>query len=316
MSVHHHHPAGSGHHHHHHGDTNERRVLIAMVLTGGFMIAEAIGGVVAGSLALLADAGHMLLDVVALALTYVGFRLSHRPADSRRSFGYQRVQILAAFTNGMTLIVLVVWIVVEAVERLLNPTPVDGALIVVIAALGFVVNIAAFVILSGGKTSNLNMRGAIAHVLSDLLGSAVAVVSGLVILWTGWIPIDAILSLVVSALIVRAAWGVVKASAHILLEGTPESLDVSALREGLVQAVSGVDDVHHVHVWSLTADDRLATLHVVIASGEHPDPIAKRVNDYLRATWGIDHVTVQIGYEPSTRGATKAETCCARVSSA
>ena len=265
------------------------------------MVVEAIGGLIAGSLALIADAGHMLLDVVALAMTYLGFRLSARPADRKRSFGYQRLQTLAAFANGITLLVFVVWIAIEAVGRLFAPTPVDGVLLIVIATLGLIVNAAAFFVLSGGETGNLNMRGALAHVLSDLLGSGAAVISGVVILWSGWLPIDAVLSIIVAGLVARAAWSVVRGSGHILLEGTPEALDVDELGLGVVKAVPGIHAVHHVHVWSLTASYRLATLHVVISPGTDPGKIIQQVNAYLDKAWEIGHATIQVEHETCER---------------
>ncbi|MCH9674543.1 MAG: cation diffusion facilitator family transporter [Gammaproteobacteria bacterium] len=273
---------------------NQRRVLWAIVLTGSFMLVEVIGGLAAGSLALLADAGHMLLDVVALTMTWLGFRLSHRPADRRRSFGYRRIQILAAFVNGITLILAAVWIVFEAVQRLFSPAEVDGMLLIIVASIGLVVNVVAFLILSGGDTHNLNMRGGLAHVLSDMLGSVAAVISGVVIVMTNWVQVDAFLSLLVAALVLRAAWGVTRDSAHILLEGTPSSVDVEQIEQGLAASVAGVSAVHHVHVWSLTASDLLMTLHVVADATVSHDALITDINRYLAEHWQIAHATIQI----------------------
>jgi cobalt-zinc-cadmium efflux system protein len=288
---HHHHGPG---HSHAQGADNEKRVLWALVLTAGFMGAEVVGGLISGSLALLADAAHMLTDAAALALAWVAFRVARRPADSRRSYGYHRGQVLAAFVNGGVLIAIVAWIFVEAVQRLQNPVPVEGGLMLVIAALGLVVNIAAFLVLHGGDRQNLNLRGAAAHVLGDMLGSAAAIVGALVILWTGWTPIDPLLSMLVGLLVLRSAWLVVRESAHILLEGTPAEIDPQGLRDTLMAAVPALEDVHHIHAWSLTPERPLLTLHAQIGERADAQDILLRIKDVLAKTYGIDHSTVQI----------------------
>ena len=201
-----------------------------MLLTGGFMVAEVAGGIAAGSLALLADAGHMLTDCAALALAWMAFRIGRRPQDARRSYGYHRFQVLAAFVNGIALIADRRLDRDRGGRRLLAPIEVVGGLMLVIAVLGLLVNLAAFWILHGGDRENLNIRGAALHVLGDLLGSVAAIVAGLVIFWTGWTPIDPLLSLLVALLILRSAWLLVRRSGHILLEGTPDWLDVEELQ--------------------------------------------------------------------------------------
>jgi len=202
--------------------SNIKRVQIALALTGTFMLVEVAGGILSGSLALLADAGHMLTDTMALALSAIAFRVSSRPADEKRSYGYQRFQILAAFVNGLSLLVIVGWILFEAVQRILSPSMVMGQTMLIVAAAGLVINIIVFFVLHGGDQENLNMRGAALHVLGDLLGSVAAITAALVILYTGWMPIDPILSIGVALLIFRSAWHLVKRSGHILLEGAPE----------------------------------------------------------------------------------------------
>jgi len=185
--------------------SNIKRVQLALALTGTFMLVEVAGGILSGSLALLADAGHMLTDTMALALSAVAFRVSSRPADEKRSYGYQRFQILAAFVNGLSLLVIVGWILFEAVQRILSPPLVMGQTMLVVAAAGLVINIIVFVVLHGGDQENLNMRGAALHVLGDLLGSIAAITAALIILSTGWMPIDPILSVGVALLIFRSA---------------------------------------------------------------------------------------------------------------
>jgi cobalt-zinc-cadmium efflux system protein len=272
----------------------ERRVFWAMLLTAGFMVAEAAGGVLAGSLTLLADAGHMLTDTAALGFAWVAFRVSRRPADAQRSYGYHRLQVLAAFVNGMVLLGIVIWIGVEAVRRLEAPVPVLGGLMLGVACAGLLVNLVALRILHGGGSSNLNIRGAVLHVVGDLLGSVGAMVAAGVILATGWTPIDPLLSLAVALLILRSAWHLVRQSSHILLEGTPGYLDLGALRSELTAAVPEVDDVHHVHAWSLTDERPLVTLHAHVIEGADGQQALQHIRSFLRQRFGIAHATVQI----------------------
>ena len=284
-------------HSHDHHAGNVRRVQIALALTGVFMIVEVVGGIISGSLALLADAGHMLTDTMALALAAFAFRVSARPADARRSYGYQRVQIIAAFVNGLSLLVIVGWILFEAVMRLIEPPEVAGQTMLYVASAGLVVNIASFLVLHGGDQENLNIRGAALHVLGDLLGSVAAIVAALTIIQTGWMPIDPILSVLVALLILRSAWQLVKRSAHILLEGAPEWLDVDEMQEKIISAVPDVAEIHHVHVWGLTPQHPMLTMHVVL--GEilvDPTPVVRRIKDVLRTEFAIDHSTIEVEF--------------------
>jgi len=288
------HDHGQAHGHDHGAADNERRVFWTLVLTAGFMVAEVAGGIAAGSLALLADAGHMLTDAASLTLAFAAFRIGRRPHDTRRSYGYHRFQVLAAFVNGAALIAVVGWIAIEAARRLLAPAPVEGGLMLLIAALGLLVNIVAFAILHGGDRDNLNVRGAALHVLGDLLGSAAAIVAGAVIFWTGWTPIDPLLSVLVALLILRSAWLLVQKSAHILLEGTPDWLDVEALKADLVAAVPAVQDVHHVHAWMLTSERPLLTMHARVQEGADRDQVLLSIRGFLEREHGIGHATIQI----------------------
>ncbi|MPZ11019.1 MAG: cation diffusion facilitator family transporter [Kiloniellaceae bacterium] len=296
-----HHHAGHGHdrahperHSHSHGHDNETRVLWALVLTAGFMVVEVAGGLISGSLALLADAAHMLTDAAALALAWIAFRIARRPADPKRSYGYHRGQVLAAFVNGAVLIVIVAGIAIEAVQRLLAPQPVEGWIMLAVAALGLLVNVAALLILHGGDRRNLNLRGAAAHVLGDLLGSAAAVIGAIVILRTGWMPIDPILSVLVGLLVLRSAWLIVRESAHILLEGTPAQVDPQRLRQALLEDIPALQDVHHIHAWSLTSERPLLTLHARVGQSADSQAVLKRIKEVLASRFGIDHSTVQI----------------------
>ncbi len=279
---------------HQHG-SDSRRLLLALGLTAVFTVVEAVAGVVTGSLALLADAGHMLTDSMALALAALAFRLSERPADAQRSYGYRRFQIIAAFANAIALIMIVGWILIEAVSRLLTPSDVHATGMLVVAVVGLLVNIAAFVILHGGDRDNLNMRGAALHVLGDLLGSVAAIVAAVVILLTGWLPIDPLLSVLVALLILRSALKLLRQSSHILLEGTPDWLDVEMMQAALMAKVPAISSIHHVHVWGLTQQQVMLTMHVVMdvkdidRAGE-----IRRIKEILAADYSIRHSTIEL----------------------
>jgi cobalt-zinc-cadmium efflux system protein len=272
-----------------------RRVQFALILTASFMVVEVIGGIVSGSLALLADAGHMLTDSMGLALVALAFHVSAKPADSRRSYGYQRFQILAAFVNGLSLLLIVAWILIEAIQRLMSPPEVMGTTMFVVAAAGLVVNLLSFVVLHGGDRENMNIAGAILHVAGDLLGSVAAIVAAIVIIATGWMPIDPLLSVVVAMLILRSAWKLVQRSAHILLEGAPEWLDIGQMKSKITSQVPAVRDIHHVHVWGLTPQHLMLTMHVTVADAQiSTTPVIRQVKSVLQDEFGISHSTIEV----------------------
>jgi cobalt-zinc-cadmium efflux system protein len=281
--------------HSHTTNSNMRRVIIALVLTASFMVVEVVGGILSGSLALLADAGHMLTDSMALALAALAFHISKRPADAKRSFGYHRFQILAAFVNGLTLLVIVGWILFEAAIRFMEPPDVLGRTMLIIATIGLFVNIISFGVLHSGDRNNLNIRGAALHVLGDLLGSVAAIVAAVVIIYTGWMAIDPILSVAVALLILRSAWALVRRSAHVLLEGSPEWFDSAAMKAKLVAGFPEVCDVHHVHVWGLTPQELMLTMHVQVSEQtENPTDVVRRLKKVLRDDYGIGHSTIEV----------------------
>jgi cobalt-zinc-cadmium efflux system protein len=281
--------------HVHNTDSNMRRVIIALVLTGTFMFVEVVGGILSGSLALLADAGHMLTDTMALALAALAFHVSKRPADAKRSFGYHRFQILAAFVNGLSLLVIVGWILFEAVVRFMDPPAVLGKTMLIIAAIGLIVNVIAFIVLHGGDRDNLNIRGAALHVAGDLLGSVAAIIAAVVIIYTGWMAIDPILSVAVAMLILRSAWTLVRRSAHVLLEGSPEWFDSSVMQENVIASFPEVCGVHHVHVWGLTPQELMLTMHVqVTEQTEDRTDVVRRIKKVLKSDYGIGHSTIEI----------------------
>ena len=269
--------------------------MIALVLTGTFMVVEVVGGIISGSLALLADAGHMLTDTMALALAAMAFHVSKRPPDGNLTYGYQRFQILAAFVNGLSLLAIVGWILFEAVSRFITPRDILGETMLVVAAAGLVVNLISFAVLHTGDQENLNIRGAALHVAGDLLGSIAAIVAAIVIIYTGWMLIDPLLSIAVAGLILRSAWSLVKRSAHVLLEGAPEWLDVQSMQQRIVANVPGVGEIHHVHIWGLTPQQLMLTMHMSLRGPvDSQSDVIRRVKSFLQEEYGIGHSTIEL----------------------
>lgn len=304
MHTHDHSHAHDHDHHHDHGAMvsdsadGRRRVAIAALLTFGFMLAETVGGVISGSLALLADAAHMLTDAGSLGLAWIGFKLAERPADATRSFGWARFKVLAAFVNGLTLIALAVWICFEAATRLVDPQPVMGILLLWVACLGLIVNIAAFRILHSGDQEDLNMRAALWHVAGDLLGSVAAIAAALVIIYSGWMPIDPILSILVAGIIFFGGIGIVRRTAHILIEGVPKGLSLDEIKSDLETELADAQRVHHVHAWALNETKTLVTLDVEAKPGACLESLRRAVKQRLKTRFHIDHVTVEIQSQP------------------
>lgn len=282
-----------GHAHSHTAQVSEGKLFWALLLTSGFMLAETAGGLLAHSLALLADAAHMLTDAASLAMALLAVRAARRPATADMSYGHHRWQVLAAFVNGLALLVLSAWIVVEAVLRLWQPATVEGGAVMLIATLGLVVNIAAFAILSGGE-QNLNVRGALAHVLGDLLGSAAALLAGALIWWRGWMIADPVLSAFVALLMVRTGWSIARQSAHVLLEGAPAGLDEHSIIDAVERGVDAVASVHHVHAWSLSDEKPVVTLHATLRVDAGRDAALLAIHQLLEARFGVTHSTIQI----------------------
>lgn len=295
MSVDH----GHGHqkHSHHHATGSGAVLGIALALTGAFMLVEFAGGILAKSLALLADAGHMLTDTAALALAWAAMRIASRPADQLRSFGYQRLRVLAAFVNGCALLFIVAWIAIEAVLRLMTPVPVNATAILWVGGLGLCVNLIVFAMLRRSDAHDMNIAAATLHVFGDLLGSVAAILAGVVILFTGWLPIDPLLSVLVCALIVRSAWALVRRSAHILMEGSPDWLDVGELRNTLEQRIPAIRDVHHVHAWLVGPHETLLTMHASVTAAADHALVLKDAKMLLAERFGITHATIQIEVE-------------------
>ena len=269
-----------------------RALKIALALTAGYLVAEVVGGWLANSLALLADAGHMLTDVAALALSLFVAWFSHRPVTPEKTYGYLRWEILAAFINGATLLLLSVWIAWEAVERLREPEPVASGLMLVVAALGLLVNVIAAWVLRPSEGTSLNMRGAYLHVLGDLLGSVGTVAAALVIRWTGLTEADPIASVIMTLLIMRGAWNLVKESVDVLLEATPSHISLGSVRAQL-EAIPGVESVHDLHVWTVTSGMIAMSAHAIVREPDRQQHVLEHIHDAMRL-FGIEHVTVQL----------------------
>ena len=269
-----------------------KRLWIVLGLTAAFMVAEVVGGVLANSLALLADSGHMLADVGALALSLIAMRLALRPPSPERTFGYVRLEILAALVNGATLLVVSGWIVWEAWGRLGAPQVVDAPLMMWVAGVGLMVNVAGAGLLHTHAHENLNLRGAYLHVLGDLLGSIGAIGAGALILLTGWTPIDAIVSIVIAGLILLGAWRLVKEATSVLLEMAPPHVDMEDLLEDL-QSISNLHHVHDLHVWTLTSGFVALSGHGVLDDPTHHQRILDEIRNRMGAR-GIEHVTFQL----------------------
>ena len=264
-----------------------------LVLTFVFMLVEVGGGLFTGSLALLADAGHMLTDVAALALAFAAVRLAKRPADALRSYGWHRAQTLAAFVNGLALIAISLWIAAEAVLRLLHPNGIAGGPMLAIAGGGFVVNLIGMSLLHG-HGHDLNMRAAWLHIAADLFGSIATMAAAGAILAFGWLWVDPAASALLSLLILFGAVPLVRTTGHILLEGAPQGLDEAHLRPALLDAVPGLSDIHHVHAWSLTPGRWLVTLHAVVAPGSDNQSVLVALQQTLAERFEVGHATIQI----------------------
>jgi cobalt-zinc-cadmium efflux system protein len=289
----HHHEHRDRRHHDHTREASQRTLLIVLALTFGYMLAEAIGGYLANSLALLSDAGHMLTDVAALTLSLFAVRFASRPATPRKTYGFYRLEILAALANGVTLIVLSLLICVEAYRRLRNPETVQGWTLIWISVGGLVVNLISAWMLSHSHDENLNVRGALLHVLGDLLGSVAAIAAGVMIIWRGWIWADPTFSVAISVLIIYSSWRLVADAVNVLLEGTPSHINAAAVEEA-TRTVAGVRAVHDLHIWTITSGRHAVTAHVVINDASESYRILREVREMLAARFDLTHSTIQI----------------------
>ena len=292
----------SSHDHHHHDHdhshgASQKRLLIVLCLTFGYMLAEVAGGYWSNSLALLSDAGHMFTDVAALALSFFAMRFASRPATPNKTYGFYRLEILAALANGATLIVLSLLICYEAVHRMREPEAVQGGTLVWIACGGLIVNLISAKLLSHDHHHSLNVRGAFLHVLGDLLGSVAAIAAGLLIVWRGWLWADAVFSVVISLLIIYSAWRLVIESVNVLLEGTPSHINPAAV-EAALREIAGVQAVHDLHIWTLTSQRHIITAHLVLRDSQANQRVLQEARALLHQQFGLDHATLQLEEAP------------------
>ncbi len=283
-----------GHSHNHSHSKNKKALLIAFLLTTSFMIAEVIGGFVTNSLALLSDAGHMLSDAVSLALSLLAFKLGEKTATAAKTYGYKRIEMLAALCNGVVLIVISIYIFIEAIRRFKEPVEIASNGMLIIAVLGLLINItSAWILMRGGDVKgNLNLRSAFLHVLGDLLGSVGAIIAALLIKFFGWTAADAIASILVSILVIISGWRVTRDTVHILMEGAPQHIDIEEVKNTLLN-MTLVKEVHDLHIWSVTSDFQVLTCHLII-EGDKTQHVLKEATDVLKEKFHVEHVTIQV----------------------
>ena len=289
---------GHDHHGHDHRSASRRALLWVLGLTLAFTAVEIAGGIFTDSLALLADAGHMVSDNVAIVLALVAVTLARRPSTPTRSFGLQRAEILAAFVNGLTLVLVSGWIVWEAVQRFDDTPEILGGWMLVVALAGLLVNVLAATILIRAGRESLNVEAALRHVFADLLGSGAVLVAALVIVTTGWTLVDPLVSIGIALLIVASAWGVLRDSTSILMEATPSGMDAEAVATAIVE-VDGVTSVHDLHVWRITSGFDALAAHVLVGRGEDCHGLRREIEAVLRDRFGITHTTLQVDHDAS-----------------
>ncbi len=283
-------------HGHDHGRVQGRRALsLTLALTASYTLVEVVGGVLTGSLALIADAVHMLSDNVALALALFAVWLAGKPATPERTYGYKRAEVLVALANGVALVALAIWIFIEAARRFDDPHEILGGWMLAIALVGVAVNVAAGATLHGARRDSLNVEAAFRHVVADLLGSIGVVVAAVVILATGWVEIDPIVSVLIGVLVLASSWSILRDSTTILLEGVPRGLDVRVLGERLASS-AGVVEVHDLHVWTITSGFPALSAHVLVGQGEDCHGIRRELESVLGREFGIEHTTLQVDH--------------------
>lgn len=277
------------------GAGDRRALAIVLALTAGFTVVEVIGGLLTGSLALLADAGHMLSDNLSLGLALFAAWLAQRPATPNKSFGYRRAEILAALANGLTLVAVSVWVFVEAYSRLREPSEVLGGPMLVVAALGLLVNVAGGAILYRAGGESLNVQGAMRHVFADALGSVGAMLAAAIIIFTGWRYADPLISVVIGILILASSWKLLKDSTNILLEATPPNLNATEVGRKMA-AAEGVTEVHDLHIWTITSGFPALSAHVLVGADDDCHARRRELESLLAHEYGISHTTLQVDH--------------------
>lgn len=281
------------HSHSHAHELSKRRLTLVLSITAIFMVVELVGGLIANSLALVADAAHMLTDVGALGLSLFVLWFSRRPARPEKTYGYLRLEILAALINGVTLVVIAIAIFWQAYQRFLRPEPVEGPLMLVVSVAGLIVNLIAVRLLHSSAGHNLNLRGAYLHVIGDLIGSAGAILAAVLIITTGLVIADPIISVIVAVLVLYSSWKLVRESVDVLLESVPAHIDLLAVRK-TIDDIPGVDQVHDLHVWTVTSGMVCMSGHAVVQNPDQNQRVLQEIHSALRDKFGISHITVQL----------------------
>jgi cobalt-zinc-cadmium efflux system protein len=288
----------------HHGDANRRALATVLGFTAAFMLAEVVGGLITGSLALLADAAHMASDVASLALALFAFWLSAKPPTPERSFGYKRAEILAALANGVTLVAVSIWIFYEAYQRLQEPPEILGGWMLVVAVIGLFVNLAGALVLSRSGSESLNLQGALRHVIADLFGSVGAITAAGVIVLTGWTYADPLISVLIGLLVLGSSWKLLRDSVNILLEQSPPGIDANEVGRRMASS-PGVEEVHDLHIWTITSGFPALAAHVLVGREENCHARRRDLERLLEQEFGIEHTTLQVDHvgEHEARGA-------------
>jgi cobalt-zinc-cadmium efflux system protein len=308
MTAHTHQPVNSESRAH---SSTQRNMLAVLSITAGIMIAEIIGGLLANSLALLSDAGHMLTDILALSLSLVAMRFARKPPTPAKTFGFYRLEILAAFFNGMLLLIISFYIFYEAYHRLIDPREIKGLFMLIVAAIGLLANGVGIAILRKSANRSLNVRPAFFHLLGDTISSAGVIVGGIVIIYTGWYMVDPIISILIGGLILRGAYSLVRESIDILLEATPKDIDVEEMIGDLVR-IEGVKEVHHLHLWTITSGIYAMSAHVVIDDLliSKSSQILEEIERLLQGKYSMEHITIQFESESCGDDLVKETTSC------
>jgi len=284
----------SNHSHSHGHNANKKALKISFILIASFMFIEFIGGFMTNSLALISDAGHMLSDAVALGLSLSALLLGEKAANSKKTYGYKRFEILAALLNGVVLILLSIFICIEAFKRFSHPAEVMGSGMIIISTIGLIINIVVAYILSRGETKeNLNVKSAFMHVLGDLLGSVGAIIAALLIIFFGWNIADPIASIIVSVLVLYSGWNILKESVNILMESKPANINSDDIVNAL-KTISGVEGIHDLHIWMITSDFPALTVHLNVENKSDRDAILENAIQQIKEVSGIKHITIQI----------------------
>jgi len=282
-------------HSHGGGSQNARALATALAITFTYTVAEIIGGLITGSLALLADAGHMLSDNFSLGLALFAFWLSAKPPTPERSFGFKRAEILAALINGVTLVAISLWIFYEAYHRFQDPPEILGGWMMAVAVIGLLVNVAAAWVLMRSETESLNLQGALRHVLADLAGSAGVIAAALIIMLTGWLYADPIISVLIGFLVLVSSWKLLRDSVSILLEQSPLGMDANEVGRKMV-SVEGVEEVHDLHVWTITSGFPALAAHVLVGNDQDCHERRREIEKVLYREFGIEHTTLQVDH--------------------